>query len=189
MYTVRIPGVIPARNSIYAHAQDFAVSNTATSRAESVCSTTTEQTTENRLPCALMGIALRLPYRGRDTSVFLAALTCRCQRKCQMFLSTFITHLHYVPRFTASSFPLFAHDRQLQIACNSIVLSEHHRTQDTCTHYTPLLTARCLQSVCRYVTLFPTNSSPLAQWYSTFFVRVPPDIISLQHCTPKVVGT
>jgi hypothetical protein len=28
----------------------------------------------------------------------------------------------------------------------------------------------------------------LAQWYSTFFVRVPPDIISLQLCTPKVVG-
>jgi hypothetical protein len=30
---------------------------------------------------------------------------------------------------------------------------------------------------------------PLGQWYSTFFVRVPPDIISLQLCTPKVVGT
>jgi hypothetical protein len=29
----------------------------------------------------------------------------------------------------------------------------------------------------------------LVQWYSTFFVRVPPDIISLQLCTPKVVGT
>jgi hypothetical protein len=28
----------------------------------------------------------------------------------------------------------------------------------------------------------------LEQWYSTFFVRVPPDIISLQLCTPKVVG-
>jgi hypothetical protein len=27
------------------------------------------------------------------------------------------------------------------------------------------------------------------QWYSTFFVRVPPDIISLQLCTPKVLGT
>jgi hypothetical protein len=26
------------------------------------------------------------------------------------------------------------------------------------------------------------------QWYSTFFVRVSPDIISLQLCTPKVVG-
>jgi hypothetical protein len=26
------------------------------------------------------------------------------------------------------------------------------------------------------------------QWYSTFFVRVPPHIISLQLCTPKVVG-
>jgi acyl-ACP thioesterase len=26
------------------------------------------------------------------------------------------------------------------------------------------------------------------QWYSTFFVRVPPDIIYLQLCTPKVVG-
>jgi hypothetical protein len=28
----------------------------------------------------------------------------------------------------------------------------------------------------------------LDQWYSTFFVRAPPDIISLQLCTPKVVG-
>jgi hypothetical protein len=28
----------------------------------------------------------------------------------------------------------------------------------------------------------------LYQWYSTFFVRVPPDIIFLQLCTPKVVG-
>jgi hypothetical protein len=26
----------------------------------------------------------------------------------------------------------------------------------------------------------------LDQWYSTFFLRVPPDIISLQLCTPKV---
>jgi hypothetical protein len=25
----------------------------------------------------------------------------------------------------------------------------------------------------------------LAQWYSTLFVRVPPDIISLQLCTPQ----
>jgi hypothetical protein len=29
----------------------------------------------------------------------------------------------------------------------------------------------------------------LEQWYSTFFVRVPPDTISLQLCTPKVVVT
>jgi hypothetical protein len=28
----------------------------------------------------------------------------------------------------------------------------------------------------------------LRQWYSIFFVRVPPDIISLQLCTPTVVG-
>jgi hypothetical protein len=28
----------------------------------------------------------------------------------------------------------------------------------------------------------------LDQWYSTFFVRVPPDVIILQLCTPKVVG-
>jgi hypothetical protein len=28
----------------------------------------------------------------------------------------------------------------------------------------------------------------LEQWYSTFFVRVPPDIIFLQLCIPKVVG-
>jgi hypothetical protein len=29
----------------------------------------------------------------------------------------------------------------------------------------------------------------LYHWYSIFFVRVPPDVISLQLCTPKVVGT
>jgi hypothetical protein len=28
----------------------------------------------------------------------------------------------------------------------------------------------------------------LRQWYSTFLIRVPPDIISLQLCTPKVVS-
>jgi hypothetical protein len=40
------------------------------------------------------------------------------------------------------------------------------------------------------ITHIPTHGrNPLDQWYSTFFVRVPPDIISLQLCTPKVVGT
>jgi hypothetical protein len=28
----------------------------------------------------------------------------------------------------------------------------------------------------------------LVQWYSTFFIRIPPNIISLGLCTPKVVG-
>jgi hypothetical protein len=28
----------------------------------------------------------------------------------------------------------------------------------------------------------------LDQWYSAFLVRVPPDVISLQLCIPKVVG-
>jgi hypothetical protein len=27
---------------------------------------------------------------------------------------------------------------------------------------------------------------PLSQWYSAIFVRVPPDVISLKPCTPKV---
>jgi hypothetical protein len=36
--------------------------------------------------------------------------------------------------------------------------------------------------------LFFSHDCLLDQWYSTFFVRVPPDIISLQLCTPKVVG-
>jgi hypothetical protein len=35
---------------------------------------------------------------------------------------------------------------------------------------------------------FVVHDSGLEQWYSTFFVRVPPHIISLQPCTPKVVG-
>jgi hypothetical protein len=35
---------------------------------------------------------------------------------------------------------------------------------------------------------FKIKRSNLEQWYSIFFVRVPPDIISLQVCTPKVVG-
>jgi hypothetical protein len=33
------------------------------------------------------------------------------------------------------------------------------------------------------------GSHTLVLLLSTFFVRVPPDIISLQLCTPKVVGT
>jgi hypothetical protein len=33
------------------------------------------------------------------------------------------------------------------------------------------------------------DTTALDQWYSTFFVRVPPDTISLQLCTPKVVVT
>jgi hypothetical protein len=32
------------------------------------------------------------------------------------------------------------------------------------------------------------SGNALDQWYSTFFVRVPRDIISLQLCTPTVVG-
>jgi hypothetical protein len=28
----------------------------------------------------------------------------------------------------------------------------------------------------------------LRQWYSTLFVQVPPDIISVQLCSPRVVG-
>jgi hypothetical protein len=36
---------------------------------------------------------------------------------------------------------------------------------------------------------FCVDADTIGQWYSTFFVRVPPDIISLQLCTPKVVGT
>jgi hypothetical protein len=36
-----------------------------------------------------------------------------------------------------------------------------------------------LKELCEVVKLF----------LLTFFVRVPPDIISLQLCTPKVVGT
>jgi hypothetical protein len=40
-------------------------------------------------------------------------------------------------------------------------------------------------------TIFLKSKVPkrIEQWYSTFFVRVPPDIISLQLYTPKVVGT
>jgi hypothetical protein len=48
---VRIPGENPARNVTYAHAQDFAA---ATSHPESIYSTTTEQTTDNRLSRVLM---------------------------------------------------------------------------------------------------------------------------------------
>jgi hypothetical protein len=35
---------------------------------------------------------------------------------------------------------------------------------------------------------YAVNVYTLGQGYSTFFVRVPPDIISLQLCTLKVVG-
>jgi hypothetical protein len=46
---------------------------------------------------------------------------------------------------------------------------------------------RSLMFLCRLFVDILTNDT-LAQWYSTFFVRVPPDIISLQLCTPTVVG-
>jgi hypothetical protein len=39
-------------------------------------------------------------------------------------------------------------------------------------------------TLCSLVTL----TYNLQQWYSTFFVRVSPDIISFQFCTPKVDG-
>jgi hypothetical protein len=32
------------------------------------------------------------------------------------------------------------------------------------------------------------EQSSLGQWYSTFLVRVPPEIISIQLCTPKAFG-
>jgi hypothetical protein len=34
---------------------------------------------------------------------------------------------------------------------------------------------------------FYNTVSGLDQWYSTYFVRVPPDVISLQLCTPKLL--
>jgi hypothetical protein len=47
------------------------------------------------------------------------------------------------------------------------------------------------RSDCRseYVASVSLVGDTLGQWYSTFFVRVPPGIISLQLCTPKDVGT
>jgi hypothetical protein len=39
----------------------------------------------------------------------------------------------------------------------------------------------------RYV-VFYDRLCGLVQWYSTFFVCIPPNIISLLFCTPKVVG-
>jgi hypothetical protein len=35
--------------------------------------------------------------------------------------------------------------------------------------------------------LVPCSGTTLEQWYSTFFFRVPPDIISLQLCTPMLL--
>jgi hypothetical protein len=40
----------------------------------------------------------------------------------------------------------------------------------------------------KYTVTFFLLGEHLVQWYLTFFVRVPTDIISLQLCTPKVVG-
>jgi hypothetical protein len=45
-----------------------------------------------------------------------------------------------------------------------------------------------LASIFRKKEVFFCGIYGLDQWYSTFFVRVPPDIIYLQLCTPKVVG-
>jgi fatty acyl-CoA reductase len=48
---------------------------------------------------------------------------------------------------------------------------------------------RCRRNLKMYVTLKALKPQvSLAQRYSTFFVRVPPDTISLQLVTPKVVG-
>jgi hypothetical protein len=46
-----------------------------------------------------------------------------------------------------------------------------------------------LPSIGQYYELEFVRPHGIKQWYSTFFVRVLPDIISLQLCTPKVVGT
>jgi hypothetical protein len=45
-------------------------------------------------------------------------------------------------------------------------------------------------SVRKFVQSPVTNEGPdvFVQWYSTFFVHVPQDVISFQLCTPKVVG-
>jgi hypothetical protein len=32
------------------------------------------------------------------------------------------------------------------------------------------------------------ENETLMQWYSTFFVPVPPDVISFEHCAIQVVG-
>jgi hypothetical protein len=45
-----------------------------------------------------------------------------------------------------------------------------------------------LESVCDGTMEFQrTGHYDLMQWYSTFFVRVPPHIIFLRLCTPRVV--
>jgi hypothetical protein len=47
---------------------------------------------------------------------------------------------------------------------------------------------RFLGNAGKYLPDYATSLKGLEQRYSTFFVWVPPDIISLQLCTPKVVG-
>jgi hypothetical protein len=42
---------------------------------------------------------------------------------------------------------------------------------------------------CSHQRAYCLSPDDIYQWYSTFFVCIPPDIISLQLCTPKVVGT
>jgi hypothetical protein len=67
---------------------------------------------------------------------------------------------------------------------NTSLFSETYRdrTYSPCplTLYNTVVTTR--------ITLTLKTVFCLEQWYSTFFVRVPPDIIYLQFCTPKVVG-
>jgi hypothetical protein len=46
-----------------------------------------------------------------------------------------------------------------------------------------------LSNLRKFLLNVATFTDAVSQWYSTFFVLVPPDIISLQLCTPKVVGT
>jgi hypothetical protein len=44
------------------------------------------------------------------------------------------------------------------------------------------------QELVVFITTAVRTANPLTQWYSTFIVDIPPDIISLQLCTLKVVG-
>jgi hypothetical protein len=71
-----------------------------------------------------------------------------------------------------------------------VSLKQTRRTLLQPVQHVPQIEPHAFRAEVTQVTSFDTGwSKPvgLKQWYSTFSVLVPPDVISLQHCTLKAV--
>jgi hypothetical protein len=77
----------------------------------------------------------------------------------------------------------------------SLVQFQWSQINNICTKWPPLKIllgftfrlTRCRRNVNKGFTVCLFYSGAIEQWYSTFFVRLPPDVISLYLYTPKVV--